>query len=171
MAWEDSSLRMRRTTFLALLAAVSLAAGAAAHAAPTASTTFRTPGAQSFELRSGNGRAVVSRKGSINVNVARGRVRVVDLPGGTRPARTCNRRGVRVSAFALEYRGRNVRCLVFGAGPWQVVMRGRGIYAGGKVLGSLTLDGVNAGSRGMYRIGNRDFRRWPRPPRTFVLRR
>jgi hypothetical protein len=103
--------------------------------------------------------------------VARGRVRVVDLPGGTRPVRRCNRRGVRVSAFALEYRGRNVRCLVFGQGPWQVVMRGRGIYASGKVRGSLTLDAPSVGATGIYKIGSRDFRRWPRAPRTFGLRR
>jgi hypothetical protein len=159
---------MRRTTFLTLLAAVSLAAGGAADAA---TTTFRTPGAQWVELRFGNGRAVFARKGVVNINVSRGRVRVVDLPGGTRPTRTCNRRGVRVSAFALEYRGRNVRCLVSGPGPWQVVVTGRGIYASGRVRGSLTLDGVDVGSPGIYKIGSRDFRRWPRAPRTFVLLR
>lgn len=159
---------MRRTTFLTLLAAVSLAAGSAADAA---ATTFRTPRAQSLELRFGNGRAVVSKRGSLNTRVVRGRVRIVDLPGGSRPSRSCNRRGIRISRVAVEYRGRDVRCLVWGPGPWQVIMHGRGIYAAGKVRGSLTLDGVNAGSRGVYKIGSRDFRRWPRAPRTFGLRR
>ena len=160
---------MRRTTFLTLLAAVSLAAGSAADA--RIATTFRTPGAQWVELRSGNGRAVFTRRGVVNINVSRGRVRVVDLPGGTRPRRDCNRRGIRVRPSAYEYRGRNVRCLVSGAGPWQVVVIGRGIYASGRARGSLTLDGVNVGSRGTYRIGTRDSRRWPRAPRTFILRR
>ena len=159
---------MRRITFLTLVAAVSLAAGGAAQAATTA---FRTPGAQSLELRFGNGRAVVGKRGSLNVRVVRGHVRIIDLPGGTRPNRSCNRRGIRVSRVAVEFRGRDVRCLVWGAGPWQVVMRGRGIHAAGKVRGSLTLDGANAGSRGVYQIGNRGFRAWPRAPKTFALRR
>jgi hypothetical protein len=159
---------MRRTTFLTLLAAVSLAAGSAAEAA---TTTFRTPGAQSFELRAGNGRAVVSKQGSLNSRIVRGRVRIIDLPGGSRPSRSCNRRGIRISRVAVEYRGRDVRCLVWGSGPWQVVMQGRGIYVSGKARGSLTLDGVNVGSPGIYKIGSRDFRPWPRAPRTFVLRR
>jgi hypothetical protein len=158
---------MRRTLFLTLLAAASLAAGGAAEAATTA---FRTPGAQAFELRTGNGRAVVSRRGSLNTRVVRGRVRIIDLPGGSRPSRSCNRRGIRISRVAVEYRGRDVRCLVWGPGPWQVVIQGRGIYASGKARGSLTLDGVNSGSPGIYKIGSRDFRRWPRAPRTFVLR-
>jgi hypothetical protein len=160
---------MRRATALTLLAAVSLAGGSTADAAPT---TFRTPAAQSLELRSGNGRAVVSRRGSLNIRVVSGRVRIVDLPGGPRPNRSCNRRGVRISGVAVEYRGSDVRCLVWGdSRPWQAVIRGRGIYAAGKVLGSLTLDAVNVGSRGLYRVGSHDFRRWPRAPRTFVLRR
>ncbi|MGH3021396.1 MAG: hypothetical protein ACRDOP_02595 [Gaiellaceae bacterium] len=159
---------MRRTTFVALLAAASLAAGSAADASVT---TFRTPGAQSFALNDGNGRAVVTKRGALLIRVVRGRIRVVDLPGGTRPSRSCNRGGVRVSGVAVEYRGRDVRCRVFGPGPWQVIMRGRGINAGGKVRGSLTLDGVDAGARGVYKIGDRAFRRWPRLATTFVLRR
>lgn len=159
---------MRRTTFVALLAAASLAAGSAADAAVT---TFRTPGAQSFALNNGNGRAVVTKRGALLIRVVRGRIRVVDLPGGTRPSRSCNRRGVRVSGVAVEFRGRDVRCRVFGSGPWQVIMRGRGINAAGKVRGSLTLDGVDAGARGVYKIGDGAFRRWPRLATTFVLRR
>lgn len=159
---------MRRATLVTLLAAASLAAGTTADAGVT---TFRTPGAQSFDLRSGNGRAVLSRRGSLNARIVRGRLRVIDLPGGSGPSRSCNRRGVRVSRVAVEFRGQDVRCLVWGAGPWQVVIQGRGIYVAGKVRGSLTLDGVNVGSRGIYKIGSRDFRRWPRAPRTFVLRR
>jgi hypothetical protein len=163
---------MRHTAALTLVAAASLAAGSAAYAADTAPTTFRTPGAQFLELRFGNGRAVVSRRGSLNMRVVNGRIRIVDLPGGPRPNRRCNRGGVRVSSVAMEYRGRDVRCLVWGdARPWQAIMRGRGIFASGRVLGSLTLDAVNSGATGIYKIGSRDFRRWPRAPRTFVLRR
>ena len=159
---------MRRTMLLTLLASASLAAGSAADSAVT---TFRTAGAQSVVLNNGNGRAVVTKRGAILIRVVRGRIRVIDLPGGTRPVRSCNRRGIRVRGVAVEYRGRDVRCRVFGDGPWQVVMRGRGINAGGKVRGSLTLDGVDAGARGVYKIGDRPYRRWPRLATTFVLRR
>lgn len=157
-----------RRVLVSVLVVTVVGAGAAA---AEAGTTFRTPGAQFVELRDGRGRAVVARRGAINVNVRRGRVRVVDLPGGRRPRRECNKRGVRVSPFALEYRGRNVRCLVSGAGPWQVVMRGRGISASGRARGSLTLDGAQSGRTGLYRIGTRSFRPWPRSPKTFGLRR
>lgn len=159
---------MRRILVPSLLATLVLAGDAAAAQAEAA---FRTPGAQWVELREGRGRAAVARKGVLNVNVRRGRVRVVDLPGGSRPRRSCNRGGVRVSAFAVEYRGRRVRCLVSGAGPWQVIIRGRGIYASGRVRGSLTLDGVQSGPTGLYTIGERSARPWPRSARTFVLRR
>ncbi|MGH3024676.1 MAG: hypothetical protein ACRDNI_13540 [Gaiellaceae bacterium] len=159
---------MRRILVLLLLAMVTLAAGSAA---AQAQTTFRTPGAQWVELRDGRGRAVLARKGAVNINIRRGRVRVVNLPGGSRPRRDCNKRGVRVTEYAIEYRGRKVRCLVSGPGPWQVIMTGRGINASGRVRGSLTLDGARSAPRGTYVIGTRAARGWPRSPRTFTLRR
>jgi hypothetical protein len=158
---------MRHIMVLTLLAAVALAGGAAADGAVVHA---RTPGAQWVSLSNGNGRAVVSRKGSFLILVGRGRIRVIDLPGGSRPNRSCNRRAIRVSSVATEYRGRGVRCHVFGQGPWQVVVRGFNIDGSGRVRGSLTLDAVNSGPTGRFSIGQRAARRWPRAARTFELR-
>ena len=161
---------MRRILVLLLLATVLVAAETAA-SAPAPMTAFRTPNSQWVELRGGKGRAVLARRGAININVRRGRVRVVDLAGGSRPRGKCGRkRAVRVTKYAVEYRGRRIRCLIWGSGPWQVIMTGRGINASGRVRGSLTLDGVRFGS-GEFRIGDGSFRSWPGSPRTFILRR
>lgn len=158
---------MRRIKVLALLAAVAVATGGSADAAVVHA---RTPGAQWVNLSNGHGRAVVTRSGSLLIRAAAGRIRVIDLPGGPRPSRTCNRRGVRVSGVATEYRGRDVRCHVYGPGPWQVVVRGARINGSGRVRGSLTLDAVDSGPPGRFSIGQREARRWPRAPRTYVLR-
>lgn len=159
---------MRRTVLLLVIAAVAIEAAGAARG-DVAQT--RTPGAQWVVVSNGNGRAAIVRRGSFLVRVERGRVRVIDLPGGSRPSRRCNRRGNRVSDATVEYRGRDVRCRVWGEGPWQLIVRGRGIDGSGVVRGSLTLDAVESGAAGTFRIGQRDARRWPRAPKTFLLRR
>jgi hypothetical protein len=158
---------MRHIMVLTLLAAVALASGAAADGAVVHA---RTPGAQWVSLSNGNGRAVLSRRGSFLVLVGRGRIRVIDLPGGSRPNRSCNRRAIRVSRVAFEYRGRGLRCHVFGDGPWQVVVRGINIDGSGRVRGSLTLDAASSGATGRFSIGQRPARRWPRAATTFELR-
>ena len=163
---------MRRT--LVLIVVATLAAGAAEAASGTLPVSQRTPGAELLELRAGNGRAVVSRRGSLLVRVGSGRIRVVDLPGGARPFRRCNKRGVVVSSSTVEYRGRDVRCRVWSGQegrPWQMVVRGRRIYASGVVRGSLTLDAFDEGPTGTYRLGDGVFQHWPRAARTYVLRR
>jgi hypothetical protein len=157
---------MRRTLLSLVVAAAALAAGGAP-AAVTSSAV--TAGGESVQTFNGNGRAVVAKRGSVLSAVRRGRIRVVDLPGGRRPSRSCDRRGRRVSPIAVQYRGRDVRCRVWGAGPWRVTFRGRGISVSGIVRGSLTLDALDTGRTGKYKIGDRPRRPWPRAARTFRL--
>jgi len=134
--------------------------------------SLRTPGAQLIELRTGYGRAVIGRRGSVLIRVSVGRIRVVDLPGGGRPNRSCNKRGVRVSRSTMQYSGSDVRCRVWSGatgGPWQAIITGRRISAAGSARGSLTLDAYDTGPRGRYRIAGGALRYWPRTARTFEL--
>ena len=159
---------------VALIVVATLVAGAAEAASAQAAALVQTPHAQFFQLANGRGRAVVARRGALLVNARYARIRVVDLVGDGRPQRDCNKPGVDVSDTTVEYRGWNIRCRVSsaeGGGPWQVIIRGRGIYASGVARGSLTLDAPAEGRRGRYRIGDGPLRRWPREATTFVLRR
>jgi hypothetical protein len=171
---DDSSRGMWRILLSATLAALVM--GAADSATAGGAALLRTPGAELVELRGGNGRGVVTGKGALLLHLRKGQVRIVDRPGGDRPnvSRSCRRRAERVSRTTLEIRGRDIGCFVSSendGGPWQVVMRARGISASGSVKGSLTLDAVNAGPPGRFRIGDEDWRRWPRTVRTYVLER
>jgi hypothetical protein len=163
---------MRRILVLIVVAAI--ATGAAEAAFGGVPVKLRTPGAEYIELRGGSGRAVVTRRGSLNVNIGRGRLRIVDLPGGIRPNINCQSRARWISSTTRQVRGRNIRCLIWSGdavAPWQVVMKGRRINASGRVRGSLTLDGRDSGSLGVYRIAGGDWKRWPRRARTTVLHR
>jgi|Tabmets5t2r1_1033131.scaffolds.fasta_scaffold32080_3 hypothetical protein len=165
---------MRRILLLATIGA--LAVGGAEDVSAGGPALLRTPGAQLVELRGGAGRGVVTGKGALLLHLRKGQVRIVDRPGGDRPNvnRGCRRRAERVSRTTLEIRGRDIGCFVSSernGGPWQVVMRGRGVSASGSVKGSLTLDAVDAGRPGRFRIGDEDWRRWPRTVRTYVLDR
>jgi hypothetical protein len=163
---------MRRLMVLTLVAGLAIGAADAAYSW----TVFpRTPGSQFVEVRNGNGRAVISRRGSVIITVARfGVVRLVDLPGNGHPNMNCNKSGRRISATTLEYAGSNLRCRVSSGqagAPWQSVVRGRGIFVSGVVKGSLTLDAFNSGRAGTFRIGSGGWRVWPRSAHTYVLRR
>jgi hypothetical protein len=161
---------MWRLALLALIPALAVTLAPTASAA--ADVVARTPGAQSFQIWNGHGRAVVLRKrgGSVILVVRHGRLRVVDLPGGAGELRTrCNRTGERVSQTTVEYRGPDVRCLVFGGTPWQAVARGHRISGSGVVRGSLTLDAFDEGPAGRFQIADRPVRRWPRVVRTYSL--
>jgi len=163
---------MRRSLVLVGLAA--LATGGAEAAYAQFPVLPRTSGSELVELQHGNGRAVVAKQGTILVTVRRGRIRVVDLRGGGRPNVRCNKRLRRVSATTVEYVGSDLSCRVWSGengGPWQVVIRGRGIFASARVRGSVTLDGVDAGPTGRYRIAGGGWKRWPRNPQTYVLLR
>ena len=163
---------MWRILLVVAIAGVTLGV-APAEAAPVLT---RTPETELVELRGGAGRGVVTGRGALLLHLRRGQVRIVDRPGGGRPNlnRRCRRRAVRVSETTVEIRGRDIGCFVSSendGGPWQVVMRGRGISASGSVKGSLTLDAVDTGRPGRFRIGGGDWRRWPRSVRTYVLER
>jgi hypothetical protein len=161
---------MRRSIVVILVAALAMWAADASFG--QAGYSLRTPGAELVELRAGYGRAVIGRRGSVLIRVSLGRIRVVDLPGGGRPNRSCNKRGVRVSRSTIQYSGSDVRCRIWSGstgGPWQAVINGRRIYAAGSVRGSLTLDAFNSGPRGRYRIAGGPLRYWPRTARTFQL--
>jgi hypothetical protein len=161
---------MRRNVVVTFVAALAMWAADASYG--QAGFALRTPGAELIELRTGYGRAVIGRRGSVLIRVAVGQIRVVDLPGGGRPNRSCNKRGVRVSRSTVRYSGSDVRCRVWSGtrgGPWQAVITGRRINASGSVRGSLTLDAFNTGPRGWYRIAGRALRLWPRTTRTFEL--
>jgi hypothetical protein len=161
---------MRRRIVVVLVAALAMWAADASYG--QAGFALRTPGAQLVELRSGYGRAVIGGRGSVLIRVPVGGIRVVDLPGGRRPNRSCNKRGVRVSASTVRYSGSDVRCRVWSGtsgGPWQAVITGRRISAAGSVRGSVTLDAYNTGPRGQYRIAGSRLKLWPRTARTFTL--
>lgn len=167
---------MRPSFIVPVLVLLVIALAGAEAARAQGPTVVRTPGAQGFEVGNGNGRAVVTRVGAIFLDVRSGRVRIVDLPGGRPPFhnRCGGRTGHRISSTTIEYRGSNIRCRIWSGTarrPWQVIMRGRGISASGIVRGSLTLDAARKGAVGVFRIGDRAERRWPRDPRTYVLRR
>jgi hypothetical protein len=163
---------MRRCLVVTFVAALAMWAADASYG--QADYSLRTPGTELVELSAGYGRAVIGRRGSVLIRVASGRIRVVDLPGGNRPNRSCNKRGVRVSRSTIRYRGTDVRCRIWSGasgGPWQAVINGRRIFAAGSVRGSLTLDNFDTGPRGKYRIGGGTLRWWPRTARTFTLLR
>jgi hypothetical protein len=159
---------MRRFLLSLIVGAVALGAAASATAAAVSSSAAVVDG-QSVQTFDGNGRAVLAKRGSILAVVRAGRIRVTDLPGGRRPARSCNKTGRRVSAVTVVYRGRDVRCRVWGVGPWRVKFLGRGISVSGIVRGYLILDAYDRGPTGRYKIGNRPRRYWPRAARTFRL--
>lgn len=161
---------MRRTIVVIFVAALAMWAADASYG--QAGYSLRTPGAELIELRTGYGRAVIGRRGSVLIRVSVGRIRVVDLAGGGRPNRSCNKRGVRVSRSTMQYSGSDVRCRVWSGstgGPWQAVITGRRISAAGSARGSLTLDAYDTGPRGRYRIAGGALRYWPRTARTFEL--
>lgn len=165
---------MRRILVLVTFAASAL--GAAEPAFAEVPILLRTPGSQLVELDRGNGRAVIGKRGSVVVTLrGAGRLRIVDLPGSGRPRWSCgDKRETRVNPTTVQFRGPNLSCIVWsgsGGGPWQVVIRGQGIFASGRVRGSLTLDAPNEGPTGRYRIGNSSWKRWPRVAHTYVLRR
>jgi hypothetical protein len=166
---------MRRTLVLVTVAALATWVVDAAFA--RVPVLLRTPGSEFLELRSGNGRAVVTGRGSLGLNIRSGRLRIVDLPQAGTPNLTsrCRRRARRVSPTTLEIRGRNIGCVIWSGedgGRWQAILRGRLIDASGKVRGSLTLDAVDRGPTGRFSIGaDGSWHDWPRRARTYALDR
>jgi hypothetical protein len=157
--------QMGRLAVSALIAALALAAASTPSFASAATVVAGKP----VSLSNGYGKAQISRRGSLLAVVGWGRIRIVDLPSGRAPVRSCNKPLRKVNASTWTARGRDVRCRVWGMGPWRVTLLGWRIHASGVVRGFLRLDGRDSGRTGTYKIGDAPRRAWPRYLATFRL--
>jgi hypothetical protein len=157
--------RMGRLLVSALVATLALAAASTPSSASAAAVAAGKP----VSLTNGLGKAQISRRGSLLAVVGWGRIRIVDLPTGRPPVRSCNKPLRKLNATTWTVRGRDVRCRVWGVGPWRVTLLGRRIHASGVLRGFLKLDGRDTGRTGTYRIGDAPRKPWPRTLATFRL--
>jgi hypothetical protein len=115
----------------------------------------RTPGSVEFQLLSGAGTARVRFRGNFLGHVGRGRIvatKAVTLSG-------CESRRV-LSTTLKECRGTDLGFRTPGWTSWRLRLSGRRIDAAGYVRGCATLNGVDMGNRGRFRIGDVE-RHWP----------
>jgi hypothetical protein len=125
----------------------------------------RTPGSAEVELRGGAGLAKIRNRGTLIGHVVRGRV--VATNNVTVTGWESRRR---LSPALVSYRGTDLYFKVYSTqGRWRIRLNGRGVSAGGFVRGCLTLNGVDVGWTGRYRIDSPDFRRWPREATSYKL--
>lgn len=155
---------MRRFLFLSLVVLLAVPAAGA-------TITPRTPGSVYLQFQKGAGVAKVRYKGNFLGRIARGRIVAT--------------RNVTVSGYAtrrvllsglIEYRGPNSQSTFMGfrtpqpPARWRLRLFGRGIYASGFVGGCMTLNGVDAGPTGLYKIGQDGvFHAWPRAATAYRL--
>jgi hypothetical protein len=157
---------LRRLFLIGIVLVVGLLAVAAASA-----TVAGTSGGVYLQFIDGAGSAKVRYRGNFFGNVKRGRIvasRNVTVSGWA-SKRT-------LASGLIEYRGPNRfhDRMGFRTPPpptsWRVRLRGVGINASGFVRGCMTLDGVDLGNTGYYRIGEEGQRfSWPRSPWTRQL--
>ena len=131
-----------------------------------AATTFaRTPGSVYVQFIDGAGIAKVRYRGTFLGRVGRGRIvgtRNMHFGGCEARRRLAN--GLKLChGTALTFRTPSDE-------RWRVRMRGRRIDATGFVRGCMTLDGVNRGDPGQFRIGD-TIRDWPRSATRYRLGR
>lgn len=133
-------------------------------AAPTFAVSLgRTPGSVEFQLLNGAGTARIRYRGNFLGHVGRGRIvatNAVTLSG-------CESRRA-LSANLKECRGTDLGFRTPGWTTWRLRLSGRRIDAAGYVAGCATLNGVDTGSRGRFRIGSVE-RGWPVEARTYRL--
>jgi hypothetical protein len=151
-------LQMRRFVLIAILIALV--------AVPTGDAVVaRTPGARYVQLLDGRGVARVRYTGNFFGRIGRGRIvatRSVVVNG-------CESRR-RLSSTLIECRGRDVTFHAAAGTTWRLQLRGRRINASGFVHGCMTLNGVDAGDPGRFRIGQyATLRRWPRTATAYTL--
>jgi hypothetical protein len=154
---------MRRTLFILFL--VSCLAVPAAGA-----TVERTTGSVYVQFMDGAGAARVRYRGNFLGRVERGRIVAT--------------RNVTVSGYAtrrtlasglIEYRGPNSSHAAMGFRTpadfaWRLRLFGRGIDATGFVRGCMTLNGVDVGATGSFKIGQAGTTRsWPRTATNYRL--
>jgi hypothetical protein len=152
---------MRRLFIILIVLVLSVVA------ARTSSAVIRerTPGTAAIELRAGAGTAKIRFRGTLIGYVARGKI--VATNNVTVTGQESRRR---ISPSLVAYRGSELRFKVFNTnGQWRLRLNGRGISASGFVRGCMTLNGVDSGPTGWYRIESSDFRRWPRQATTYKL--
>jgi hypothetical protein len=134
-------------------------------AVPASALVKRTPGSAEIELQQGAGMAKIRYRGTLLGHVVRGRVRATN---NVKVTGWEFRR--RLSPTLVAYRGTDLYFRVYNTqGRWRLQLNGRGINAGGFVRGCMTLDGVDVGWTGRYRIASPDFKRWPRKPMRYAL--
>jgi hypothetical protein len=141
-------------------------------AVPAADATVeRTVGSVYLQFTDGAGLAKVRYRGNFFGSVRRGRIVATRnvIVSGYASKRT-------LASGLIEYRGPNSNSLRMGfrtpqpPTTWRLRLNGRGIYASGFVRGCMTLDGVDVGDPGRFRIGETTMLRpWPRTARTFRL--
>jgi hypothetical protein len=148
-----------------LLICIMLVAGVVAVPTSSAVILDRTLGSAEIELRAGAGVAKIRFRGTFIGYVARGRI--VATNNVTVTGSESRRR---ISPTLIAYRGTELRFKVYStAGRWRLRLSGRGISAGGFVRGCMTLNALDVGPTGWYRIQSPDFKRWPRQARTYKL--
>jgi hypothetical protein len=142
---------LRRFLFIGVL----LVAGLTALPSPASPQFERTAGSVEFQLFDGAGSARVRMRGNFLGHVGRGRIiatRAVTLSG-------CERRRALTSTLR-ECRGTNLGFRTPAWTTWRLRLVGRNIDAGGFVRGCTTLNGIDTGYRGRFKIG--DVKRvWP----------
>lgn len=158
---------MRRALFLTGVAALALLASPAAQG----DTPYgaRVAGSRTFELGKGRGMAVIGSRGAALGNL-RGRIQVIDVPGGGSPrgyVRGCARRRGSFSG-RLTCRGSGLRFLIYG-GTWRIRLSGSRINVSGRIGGRLGLDRAEGGT-GWFEIGSSERRRWPATLTFYVVR-
>lgn len=150
---------VRRLFLIGIVLVIGLFAVAAA-----GTTVARTPGGVYVQFIDGAGSAKVRYRGNFFGSVKRGRIVASKnvTVGGWASKRT-------LASGLIEYRGpsRSHDRMGFRTPPpparWRVRLLGVGVNASGFVSGCMTLNGVDVGDTGDYRIGE-DGRRlsWPR---------
>jgi hypothetical protein len=155
------TLDVKRLLVLSLLA---LALPGAAHA-----QVPRVLAGEGESLSLSNGRGVaiaVARDGAMLGTVTRGRIVISDLPRGDRTSievSGCERRR-RVTRRTVACTGRDLSFSVID-GRWRATITGTGINASAVLEGAVTIKGT----RGTYKLGEAEPRRWPRRARTLQL--
>jgi hypothetical protein len=117
---------------------------------------------ESLSLSNGRGVAIAVAHGT----VTRGRIVISDLPRGDRTSievSGCERRR-RVTRRTVACTGRDLSFSVID-GRWRATITGTGINASAVLEGAVTIKGT----RGTYKLGEAEPRRWPRRARTLQL--
>jgi len=150
-----------RTRLFVFLFCITLAALAAT---PAPGALERTSGSVYVQYQNGNGAAGIRYRGNFIGHIGCGRIiasQNVIVSGGFVK---------KLDSGLFLYRGQNLGFRTPGTHIWRLRVNGRGIYASGFVRGCMTLNGVDTGPTGSFRIGQDGMlRAWPRLSRAYKL--